>query len=81
MEWHKGTICKTTKYDTKPGEKKCIKISYYIGTQHGYHDNDIVVTIKQDGAVSLSDDRVDGGFIYLYPEQVKILIRTLNAKS
>jgi hypothetical protein len=55
-----------------------IKISYYEGTEHGYNENDIVVSIKKDGAISFNDDRLDGGFIYLYPEQVKHLKNILN---
>ena len=48
----------------------------------GTHKHDITVKMhKDDGAVYFSDDAIDGGFIYLYPEQVEMLHRFFRSKK
>jgi len=49
--------------------------------EHGYSDHDITIEFKDSGAVSLSDDVLEGEIIYLYPEQVKHLESVLKKRK
>ena len=54
-------------------------IRYRDGGEYGgYHENNIEVTQKSDGALFFSGEGIDGGFIYFYPKQVPFLKKFLR---
>lgn len=77
--WHKGKLtgCEEVK-PIKPddGDREW-KLEYYNGTNGGYHEAHIALTVHLDGAINFSEENGEG-FIYLYPEQVAHLRRLLN---
>ena len=58
----------------------CLASHYHAEDSRGYSDHTIVIRKGLDGHLSFSEPGSDGGFIYLYPEQVKHLRRVLKAR-
>jgi len=75
--WHIGKIVELKKEDIKDKDEIFYIIKYYHGDTAGYHSNDIRIRISKNKGISLSE--INGeGFIFLYPEQVKHLIKILT---
>lgn len=49
--------------------------------EHGYSDNTVSISLDVTGAIFLSESETDGGFVYLYPEQVKHLESILKKRA
>ena len=78
--WHKGKLSQAKSLSTKPDERIAIHSEYYEGTENGYQEHNLTMHVLKDGALTISDDAIDGGFVYLYPEQVKHLKKILAGK-
>ena len=81
ITWHVGKKVEVVQIKNPPPDVLIeICVSRYEGTKSGYTQYDISMSLKRDGAVTLSDQSIDGAFIYLYPEQVKELKKLLKVK-
>lgn len=80
LHYVQGVIAKCRTEPAEKDGKRVAVLEYYKGTGTGTEEHDISVSIKRDGSVSLSEERGEG-FIYLYPEQVKMLKKLLKVRE
>ena len=80
ITWHVGKKVEVVENENpKPGVLRRLEVTRYEGTNDGYTESTIVMELGVDGALCLSDRSIDGGFVYLYPEQTGVLMSMLKS--
>jgi hypothetical protein len=77
-----GKVFEIVKMKPQDDELKRLNLRYYEGTKGGgYSTNDVEVAFEKNGAIYLSPEHGEGGGVYLYPEQVKMLKSLLSGRQ
>jgi hypothetical protein len=76
--WRLGKVIEQDPINLLSGDYAAIKIGYFNGTENGTETHDIEVHLGNDGYLFLCEVGDMEKMVYLYPEQVKAMLKLIN---